>query len=330
MKDEKQPDRADAASNGFEADLERNPEVEEFFKRLMEKQEMRHPKPGPEAIAAALQAIQRLGVASDSAGPAPPTPSADSYSSEGLPICESCGHHNPVANQFCGMCGAPLGPAPESAGAGAGTQKGGVGQHHYHHHYHHHYFAAGHEAELLAAGLSPRVPAAGVEGKDAARLRTPLVGPGVSRAEAAIRQMTQDWAQACNNKQLDDLLAFYATDALVLRPNVPPVRGSAAIREFFVAALDAGLGDIEMEPLRVELAGDVAYQAGRCKMLVPVAVGKRREERGKYVIVMVKQKSGDWKVSVDCWSSDLSLSTAAESMPAKAGPLSAGPKPRRV
>ena len=40
---------------------ERNPEVEEFFHRLMEKHDLRRPKPGAEAIAAALQAIQRLG-----------------------------------------------------------------------------------------------------------------------------------------------------------------------------------------------------------------------------------------------------------------------------
>ncbi len=140
----------------------------------------------------------------------------------------------------------------------------------------------------------------------------------MSRAEAALRKMTQDWALACNNKQLDDLLTFYSTDALVLRPNVPPVRGSAAIREFFFSALDSGLGDIEMEPLRVELLGDIAYEAGRCQMLVPLAVGKRREERGKYVVVFAKQKSGEWKAVVDSWSSDLNLNVATESAPAKA------------
>ena len=40
----------------------------------------------------------------------------------------------------------------------------------------------------------------------------------MSRAEAALRKMTQDWVQACNTKHLDDLLEFYAPDALVLRP----------------------------------------------------------------------------------------------------------------
>jgi ketosteroid isomerase-like protein len=139
----------------------------------------------------------------------------------------------------------------------------------------------------------------------------------LSRAEAAVRQLTQDLALACNTKQLDDLVDLYGPDALVLRPNFPAVRGSAAIREFFFAALDAGLGEVEMEPLRVELFGEVAYEAGRCKMLVPVAMGKRREERGKYLIISTRQSGGEWKALADCWSSDLSLGVATDANSAK-------------
>jgi hypothetical protein len=45
-------------------------------------------------------------------------------------------------------------------------------------------------------------------------------------------------------------------------------------------------------------------------MLVP-AMGKRREERGKYVILSARQ-AGEWKVIVDAWSTDLSLVAGAE------------------
>ena len=75
--------------------------------------------------------------------------------------------------------------------------------------------------------MGQRAPATSA-GKDAVRLRTPVGGAALSKAESTVRQLTQDWAVACNNKQLDDMLAFYSTDALVLRPNVPPVRGTAA------------------------------------------------------------------------------------------------------
>ena len=133
----------------------------------------------------------------------------------------------------------------------------------------------------------------------------------MSRAEASVRKITQDFALACNTKQLDDLVDLYHPDAVVLRPNVPPVRGTAAIREFFFSLLDAGLGDMELDPLRVDVIGDVAYEAGRCKMLAPVAMGKRREERGKYLLVL-SRIGGEWKFVADCWSADLSLGVSAE------------------
>ena len=131
--------------------------------------------------------------------------------------------------------------------------------------------------------------------------------PG-GRAETAARQVVQDWAHACNIRHIDDLVELYAADATLIRSSVPPVRSLAAIREFLVSMLGAGLGDVEMESLRLEVLGEIAIDIGRCKMLVPVAMGKRREERGKYLVVLVRQPAGTWKILADCWSQDLALS----------------------
>jgi uncharacterized protein (TIGR02246 family) len=185
------------------------------------------------------------------------------------------------------------------------------GEHHYHHHYHHHYFAPAQDVSQTAASEPRAALTATVRDN---KIRSPLVTSSLSRAEAAVRKVIQDWALACNNRQLDDLVDLYAADALVLRPNVPPVRGASAIREFFFAALDSGLGEVELEPMRVEVFGDLAYEAGRCKMLIPVAVSKRREERGKYLVLFARQ-AGDWKAIADCWSSDLSLAVSTEPAP---------------
>ena len=173
--------------------------------------------------------------------------------------------------------------------------------HHYHHHYHHHYFPGGQEAPVA------RVSTDAAREADKIRASAALRGESMSRAEAAVRRVTQEWVLACNTKHLDDLLDLYIADSLVLRSNYPPIRGASAVREFFFGALDAGLGEAEVEPIRLEIAGDMAYEAGRCKALVPSAAGKRREERGKYVWVLARQSNGEWKIAVDCWSSDLSL-----------------------
>jgi ketosteroid isomerase-like protein len=186
-----------------------------------------------------------------------------------------------------------------------------AGPHHYHHHFHHHYFAAGQDAvPVPSAKALPTDPIA-------AKLRTPGGGAPMGRVETAVRKVTLDWALACNSRQLDDLVSTYAADAIVLRPNHPPVRGTAAIREFFFNSLDAGFGEVELDPLRVDIVGDVAYEAGRCKMLVPAVVGKRREERGKYLTVLARQANGEWSIVTDCWSSDLSLAPTADLETAK-------------
>lgn len=304
-----------------EGELGQNPEVDEFFTRM--NYGMRRPKPGQEAIAAAFEAIQRLALEVDteqSVNEAEQNPSVQNQ-------CGVCGAQNRPQNRFCANCGVPLSsrslaPEPETAEEESTAlipaqehriRREPAGQHHYHHHYHHHYFAAS------EAGFAPGSEiGTGSTPREATVLRAPLTGPSLSRAEVAIRKMSQDWALACNTKQLDDILGLYTSDALVLRPNVPPIRGTASIREFFFTALDSGFGEVELEAVRVEIFGEIAYEAGRCKALVPSALGKRREERGKYLTLCTRQ-NGEWRILSDCWSADLNLGIVGETLPGKPG-----------
>ena len=164
----------------------------------------------------------------------------------------------------------------------------------------------------------PRAGADPVREGDKLRPTAALRGD-MSRAEAAVRRIAHEWVLACNTKHLDDLLDLYTADALVLRSNISPLRGAAAVREFYFGALDAGLGEVEIDPLRTEVVGDLAYEAGRCKALIPSTTGKRREERGKYLWVCARQSNGEWKLAADCWSSDLTLSTLESDVPSGLG-----------
>ncbi|HUA15118.1 MAG TPA: DUF4440 domain-containing protein [Verrucomicrobiae bacterium] len=309
---------------------ERGSNIDEFFRGL--QPDMRRPKPGPDAVAAAIEAAQRLAAEADAEDAAADTAHDLAGDASGV-ACSSCGHRNRGGNRFCAMCGAPvqsqnLTTAGASASGGPalvyppnpaadypeihppqGPNRTTVPEtHHYHHHYHHHYFPGGYEG----SAAPPR--AADPAREDKLRSNAALRGD-MSRAEAAVRRVTQEWVLACNTKHLDDLLDLYIADALVLRSNYPQVRGAAAVREFFFGILDAGFGEVEVEPLRLEVAGDMAYEAGRWKALVPSAAGKRREERGKYLWVFARQSNGEWKLASDCWSSDLTLTTLESDVP---------------
>ena len=293
--------------------------AETFFKRLQSDSALT--QESQEILNAALKAMQRPSVETDTrTGLQDMALETQRQSVPGL--CDICGHQNRPGNQFCGMCGLPMpdyaGPVAEGAGAesaapgshapAASPRGHAPGHHFYHHHYHHHYFPSGADVGAAASSsIAPRVTNAEAT-RDPSRVRTPGSGQPMSRAETSARKLMQDWALACNTKHLDDLVDIYASDAMVLRPNHPPVRGTAAIREFFVATLDAGFGEAELDPVRLEVIGDIAYEAGRCKALVPIAVSKRREERGKYLTILARQSNGEWKIITDCWSSDLALS----------------------
>ena len=331
-----------------------NPALGEIYQRLYP--EIRRPKPNPEAIAAALQAMQRVTVKMDSETAAEET--TEQTVAGPSAACPSCGHQNRVGNKFCGVCGLSFDAgAEETAAANSPAlepetvelpdfakhlvqaqpteaapevhplEGASAGSHHYHHHYHHHYFQGGFEGAVAA----PRAAAPeSVREADRLRIVAAAKGEPMSRSEAAVRRLTQEWVLACNTRQLDELLDLYAPDALVLRSNLPLLRGAAGIREFFFSALESGLGEVALEPIRVEVLGDLAHEVGRYSALVPGTTGKRREERGKYLWVFAKQSGGEWKLISECWSSDLTLTNAESDVPKVVAAAGSKAQPRRT
>jgi ketosteroid isomerase-like protein len=359
---DKKATRVSGASGGSEGGVPQvgpyNRALGEIYQQLYP--EMRRPKPNQEAIAAALQAMQRLTMEADAEAVANEV--AVDQGRKSSAICGVCGHGNREGNKFCGACGLPLEKAAEAASAVADSPfvtstasdlpgrtpstlhpaaveeqeasessylaPGPVGEvhpepgapaggHYYHHHYHHHYFQVGSDGTP-----APRANAS-ESAREADRLRISAAAKGehMSRSEAAVRRLTQEWILACNMRQLDELIELYAADAMVLRSNIPPIRGAVAVREFFFASLEAGLGEVALDPLRVEVAGDCAHEVGRYSALVPGTAGKRREERGKYLWVFSKQANADWRLIAECWCSDLTLSAVESDFTKVAMPL---------
>ena len=312
--DSKAPEPAKAPRSGAEALSQNLPS------------ELRRHKPPKEALEAAWERFQSIAAEVD----------AEEYLAEtGIPaaaeLCPSCGHKNREGNRFCARCGSPLGPDngrdgrkavasvssglhPDADAIQGSPHDAAISNVHQHHHHHYHYFPG--------AADGARHPASSSRESEKAVALPGQKGEIYSRAETAVRRLTQDWAVACNTKQLEDVLDLYGRDPLVYRSNQPAVRGAAALREFFFAALGGGLGEVAIEPARVEVTGDMACEAGKFTALVPAIGGKRREERGKYVWVLSKNAEGEWKIAVDCWSNDLTLGPDE--------PVKAVPTPRKT
>jgi len=301
-------------------------DLQELYRRLQPAS-----RRNADPVAAALDSAQKLGSEMDAEN-AVNDMVRDLAADSTMIVCSVCGYHNRRGNRFCGKCGGAIAELSSAAVAEAAnpgshamtpspnfppqpeirqSSNAANETHHYHHHYHHHYFQGMQEGTLPRSASDPAREE---------RMRPNAAFRGdMSRAEAAVRRVTQEWVLACNTRHLDDLLDLYVSDALVLRSNCPPIRGAAAIREFFFGALDSGLGEVEVEPIRVDVVGDLAYEAGRCKALIPSSTGKRREERGKYLWVFARQGNSEWKLAADCWSSDLTLSMMESDVPLNLG-----------
>ena len=268
-----------------------NSAVDEFFSKM--NRDLRRPKPSEEAVAVALQAIQTL--AADAALHETQTEEpagAPALESANPPVghaCPKCGGVNSGTNRFCGFCGAPL---DKSEGTAVKAPLASLEKHIYHHHHHYHHFSESTEESAETAPPPAAIPLSGLEPAE------------VMTAEAALRKLMQRWTMAYNAKRLDEVTSLYSNEAIVLRPSMLPVRGRAGVREHLSAAIQSGLGDMQLDCTDIGVLGEIACLSGRNRMLMPVSAANRQERTGKFFVV-ARRENGDWKILADVWCTDM-------------------------
>jgi ketosteroid isomerase-like protein len=135
--------------------------------------------------------------------------------------------------------------------------------------------------------------------------------PSDTRAadEAAVRKADADWVKAAQTKKVDDWVAFYADDAVVLPPNDKTVTGKQSIGKPIADLLALPGLSISWTPTKVEVAksGDLAYLYGTYQLSATGPDGKPMDDRGKMLEIWKKQADGNWKCIVDTWSTDLPM-----------------------
>jgi ketosteroid isomerase-like protein len=127
-----------------------------------------------------------------------------------------------------------------------------------------------------------------------------------SQDEAAIRAVDAEWARAATAGDANALTATYSSDATLLPPNEPVVKGEA-VKKYNADMLGAFSGPEELTTMVVEGRGDVAYAVGTYRAtLTPKKAGAKPlpTEEGKYLEVLKKQPDGSWKIVYDMWSSN--------------------------
>jgi ketosteroid isomerase-like protein len=131
--------------------------------------------------------------------------------------------------------------------------------------------------------------------------------------EQLLRDLDAQWAKAAAAKDVEQTIAYYSDDAIVLPPNATTAATKEAIRNAWKDMLASPGFVITWKPIRVQLAksGDMGWVSGTYELTMNDASGKPINDRGKYLEVWEKQTDGNWKCRADMWNSDLAASAPA-------------------
>lgn len=132
----------------------------------------------------------------------------------------------------------------------------------------------------------------------------PAEAVDVAAAEQTLMQRSRDWAATVAAGDMEAALNYWADDAVILAPGMPPIRGRDAIREYLAGTGNIPGFRITWEPLEahVSSSGDLAYLLERNEISMTDSTGATITEHNKVVTVWARQEDGSWKNVVDAWN----------------------------
>ncbi len=149
-------------------------------------------------------------------------------------------------------------------------------------------------------------------------------------AEAAIRELDEQWSTTAAKNDLDGTVAFYARDAVLLPPNAPIAKEEKSIRDSWAALLGPNVA-VSWTPTKIEVArsGELAYLYGTYQLSIKVPKGGPTvNDTGKILEVWKTQSDGKWKCVVDTYNSDFPVPAAPQENPSPLPSLPVSPRLR--
>jgi len=120
-----------------------------------------------------------------------------------------------------------------------------------------------------------------------------------------VRNVLAGIVQAVAEKDAEAMVGYYETDAVVLAPNAPMVRGSSALGDLFQRdIIDSGVKAMELDTTDIVEDGSLVVEAGRNLMHVELADRSSVADPGKYLVVYRRQADGGLKIVFDAFNSD--------------------------
>jgi ketosteroid isomerase-like protein len=116
-----------------------------------------------------------------------------------------------------------------------------------------------------------------------------------------------EWAAAAfEGRDVDLILSFWTDDAVVLAPNLPPVVGKAALRQYVEGSMQIPGFRITWESKDVTISpdGQLAYMFSRNAVTMNAPDGAPTTTEGRAVTIWRREADGEWRCAVDIWNAE--------------------------
>jgi ketosteroid isomerase-like protein len=119
-----------------------------------------------------------------------------------------------------------------------------------------------------------------------------------------IRGILDDITKAVAAKDIDRVVSHYTSDAILLPPGQPAVRGTSDIGAAFRALIDAGVQSVDFETTDVVEDGALVIEVGTNVVRLQLPEGDVVEDVGKYMVAYRRQLDGRLLLAIDAFNSD--------------------------
>jgi ketosteroid isomerase-like protein len=125
-------------------------------------------------------------------------------------------------------------------------------------------------------------------------------------ARAALEQAQELYRTAALSGDVDLLLSLYMADAVFMAPNMEPLRGQPAIRDFAEAMFaDGGFAAFTYDSHDLQIRGDVAVDVSTYSLTT--AGAQSSSDRGSDIHIWRRQPDSSWKIQYDLFNSSRPL-----------------------
>jgi uncharacterized protein (TIGR02246 family) len=120
----------------------------------------------------------------------------------------------------------------------------------------------------------------------------------------AVAAASAQFQAAENAGAVDQMLALFADDLVIMGPNTPPMTGVDRIADTMAAFHAAFAVQVEYQGAEIVAFGDWAFDRGTYRStLTPKAGGTPISEIGKYLWLYRREADGSWKQARVIWNS---------------------------